>query len=236
MVAIKELRWRSALLEGFAVLVAILLAFGIDAWWDIRSERAEARAYIEAMRTELIANRETLREELDVLRGWMAESEQFLNTVVAPDASPSYDEVRKMVWETGPYRTTPLARAALDDLISSGGFQVIESAELRRVLADYERSLDRDAGEQQDIREFFNRFVLPYHVSQGSYTEFDWEEYAEIQESPVVFPFDVEAFVGNRTYANLLIARILEYANLRDAHRDVLEKIDQALALVDGAF
>ena len=63
-------------------------------------------------------------------------------------------------------------------------------------------------------------------MSRGSFTEFDWEEYNEMPESPVSFPLDVDAFAGNRTYANLLISRILEYGNLRDAHRDLLEKIE----------
>jgi hypothetical protein len=236
MGGIGELQWRSAVLEGFAVLVAILLAFAIDAWWDLRSQQAEARAYIEAVRTELIANREALIEELEILRGWVEESELYLNTVVAPDASPSYDEVREMVWKTGPYRTTPLARAAIDDLVSSGGYKAIDLAELRRALADYARSLDNDATEQEDVRNFFNEFIYPYHVGQGSFTEFDWEEYNELPESPVSFPLDVEAFAGNRTYANLLISRILEYGNLRHAHRDLLEKIEKALALIDANF
>ncbi len=84
------------------------------------------------------------------------------------------------------------------------------------------------------MRDFFNQFVYPYHVGQGSFSEFDLEEYAELPESSVSIPLNVEAFAGNRTYANLLIARILEYANLRDAHRDLLEKIEKALVLIDG--
>ncbi len=221
-----ELKWRSAVLEGFAVVVAILIAFAIDAWWDLRTQQAEARAYIEAVRTELIANRETVIEDLKTLRGWVEESERYLNTVVAPDASPSYDEVREMVWKTGPNSTTPLARAAIDDLVSSGGFQTIDLAELRRALADYARSLENDATEQEDVRDFFTQFIYPYHVGRGSFTEFDWEEYNELPESLVSFPLDVDAFAGNRTYANLLISRILEYGNLSDAHRDLLEKIE----------
>ena len=73
-------------------------------------------------------------------------------------------------------------------------------------------------------------------MSRGSFTEFDWEEYNELPESLVSFPLDVDAFAGNRTYANLLISRILEYGNLRDAHRDLLEKIEKVLTLIDGAF
>jgi len=37
MALMETLRWRSAVVEGFAVLVGILLAFGIDAAWDARA-------------------------------------------------------------------------------------------------------------------------------------------------------------------------------------------------------
>ena len=232
----QEIKWPRITIEAAVIVVSILLAFSIQAWWELRSQQAEARAYIEAVRTELIANRETIIEDLKTLRGWVEESELYLNTVVAPNASPSYDEVREMVWKTGPNSTIPLARSAIDDLVSSGGFQSIDLAELRRALADYARSLENDAAEQEDVRDFFNQFIYPYHLSRGSFTEFDWEEYNELPESPVSFPLDVDAFAGNRTYANLLISRILEYGNLRDAHRDLLEKIDQALSLIDSAF
>ena len=54
------MKWRSAVLDGFAVLVRILLAFAIDAWWDLRNQEEEAQAYLEALETELIENREII--------------------------------------------------------------------------------------------------------------------------------------------------------------------------------
>ena len=209
------------------------MAFAIDAWWDIRTQQEEAHAYIEAMRTELIENREILLEGLDAIRGWVLESEDFLNTVVAPGASPSYEDVRKMVWETGPSRTTPLLRAAVDDLTSSGGFKIIDSRELRQALSNYLRALDGDAVEQDRVRDAFSRFVLPYHLNHGSFTEFDWEQYAELNDSPAEFQLDVEEFVENRAYANLLISRILGYSNLRDTHRNIIEEIDKTLKIIE---
>lgn len=233
MVDSRELKWRSALLEGFAVMVGILLAFSIDAWWDLRTQREEAHAYLEAVRTELLENREILNEDLEMLRKWVSESEGFLNRVVAPNASPSYDEVREMVWQIGPDQTIPLLRVAVDDLISSGGVKGIDSAKLRRALAGYVRALDHDASEQDGVRQVFDRFVLPYHLDNGSFTEFEWEGYAEVDQSPVTFQLDPDAFVANRRYANLLISRMLGYSNLRDSHRDVVEEIDGTLALID---
>lgn len=216
------------------MLLGILLAFSIDAWWDLRTQNEEARAYVAAIRTELQANQEALGEELATISAWVSESEWYLNNVVSPDASPKYDQVREMVWKTGPDRTVPLARAAIDDLISSGGFQVIDSPRLRRSIADYIRALDEDADELQDVRDSFNQFIYPYHIQEGSFAEYDWEAYSELPESPVAFELNVQAFANNRVYANLLISRILEYSNLRDSHRNVLEKIEAVLALIDS--
>ena len=228
----QELKWRSAVLDGFAVLVAILLAFSIDAWWDLRIQDEEARAYLEALETELIENRKIIDRDFETLRNWVAQSRTFLEDVVSPKAEPSDEQVRRMVWETGPEQTTPLLRAAVDDLKSSGGLQAIRSAELRRAIAEYVRELDRDASELDDLRNNFREYVLQYHIQYGSFTEFDWEEYAEVDESLVSFELDREAFAANRTYANLLIVRILNYSNLRDTHREVRAQIDRVLTLI----
>ncbi len=229
---LSQLNWRSAVLDGAAVLIGILLAFSIDAWWDLRGQREEARSYLAAIETELVSNRSALVEELQIIRSWVAQSEGFLNDVVSPDASPTYDQVREMVWLTGPNRTTPIARAAIDDLVSSGGFQVIETPELRRALADYVRALDNDASELEDVRDFFNLHVLPYHIAEGSFTEFDWEAGLELPESPVTFEMNTAAFAGNRVYANLLISRILEFGNLMNAHQVLIDRIDVVLELM----
>lgn len=232
MSANQQLKWRSAVLDGFAVLVGILLAFAIDAWWDLRNQDEEARAYLEALETELIENRRIIEHDLESLRNWVADSRAFLEDVVSPDANPSYEQVRWMVWETGPEQTTPLLRAAVDDLKSSGGLQAIKSAEVRRAIAEYVRKLERDASELEDLRNNFREYVLQYHILHGSFTEFDWEEYAEVDASSVSFELDTGAFAANRTYANLLIVRILNYSNLRDTHREVQEQIDTVLSLI----
>lgn len=86
--------------------------------------------------------------------------------------------------------------------------------------------------ELEDVRDIFRDYQLRYHVRYGSFTEFDWEAYAEVDDSPVSFELQVEAFAGNREYANLLISRILNFGNLRDTHREVLGQIDQVLKLI----
>ena len=117
-------------------------------------------------------------------------------------------------------------------MVSSGGITLIESAELRRSIAQYIRAVEHDSGEQEDVRQAFLAFVLPYHLEHASFTEYDWEEYVGVATSDTTFELDQEAFVENRDYANLLISRMLGYGNLRDSHNAVLRNIDTTLSLM----
>ena len=109
----------------------------------------------------------------------------------------------------------------------------MEAPELRRALADYLRALDNDGSELEDVRDFFNLHILPYHIAEGSFTEFDWEAGLGLPESPVTFEMNTAAFAGNRVYANLLISRILEFGNLINAHRVLIDRIDVVLELME---
>lgn len=53
--------WRRALIEGFVIVVSILLAFGIDAAWETSRERAEEAQFLADLRDEFDANRTALR-------------------------------------------------------------------------------------------------------------------------------------------------------------------------------
>ena len=140
----QNLKWRSAVLDGFAVLIAILLAFGIDAWWDLRNEDEEARSYLQALKTELIDNRATIDQDIQFLQSLVAESQSFLDDVVSPEASPTYEQVSEMVWTIGPDQTTPLLSAAVD------------------------------ASALASVRSDFRDFNLRYNIQNGSFTEFNW--------------------------------------------------------------
>jgi hypothetical protein len=55
----QNLSWSRVLIEGLVIVGSILLAFGIDAWWEGRQERSLERQYAERLRTDLVAD--TLR-------------------------------------------------------------------------------------------------------------------------------------------------------------------------------
>ena len=67
MKIIKQIQWVRIFSEGTAIVVSILLAFAIDAWWERRSEAAQALALEEGLRADFL----TLLDDHTVGRVWI---------------------------------------------------------------------------------------------------------------------------------------------------------------------
>jgi hypothetical protein len=54
--------WTRLIAEGLAIVVSILLAFAIDAWWEQRQDTAEERRILVSLRDEFTEIRALLNE------------------------------------------------------------------------------------------------------------------------------------------------------------------------------
>ena len=61
----REIPWPRILAEGTAVVVSILLAFSIDAWWDERKERADEHQVLLGLKAQFKANQREARAVID---------------------------------------------------------------------------------------------------------------------------------------------------------------------------
>lgn len=139
--------WPRIAVEIIAVVASILMAFGIDAWWDVNQARLDEEVALGALRSEFLQNRSSLVERIELNRMGMARVRDFLR------ASP--DELRS----TGPdilvdFANDLWAPLTFDPALgaTSGyltqGVVVTEQGELvRRAVTDWERSF-LDAGEE----------------------------------------------------------------------------------------
>lgn len=54
--------------EGAVIVASIMLAFGVDAWWQERQEGAKEQAVLVALRSELLDARQAFESQLGLLR------------------------------------------------------------------------------------------------------------------------------------------------------------------------
>jgi len=139
----RSIPWPRILAEGFAIVVSILLAFGIQAWWEERQERIEEREILVGLRDELSEIRDVIDEDLrdagsaqSLLRAFISMSPE--EAARMPNDS-AYFTV--LIPVTRAY-AQPRPRGFLDATVSSGRLGLIRDDGLRAALSDF---LARDA-------------------------------------------------------------------------------------------
>lgn len=231
---LQSLRWQSALLEGIGVLVGILIAFGIDAAWDTRGDREREAVYLEALQAEIATNRARFEDHREFLRWTLQEDEKALRTVVFAEGPVTSDVILAMS-ETlpGSFLVLP-ERAALSDILSSGGISFVEDPGLRRLISRYADALDQQVAAQENLVGLWRGRMSAYFEAHGSLYDMaesrDW-----VTGGLGDFDFDVEAFEGNREFGNLVVHRSILAGLAVDATDELLGVIDELSAALDEA-
>lgn len=78
--------WRRAVGESAFILLGILGAFWVDAWWDGRQEAERRASLLAAVHAEAVQNREALAQEIDTARVRLAAIDEFFR--LEPSAVP----------------------------------------------------------------------------------------------------------------------------------------------------
>jgi hypothetical protein len=144
-------------IEGLTIIASILLAFGIDAWWDARKERLVEGQYLSALRVEFqngldevssdLQNQETLRSLLSYF---------VRQSSVPPDSLRTILRLAASVNNIAP------PTSVMEEIVSSGRLQVIRSAELRESIVAYRQMLEKLEINERVHHDFVNERFIPY--------------------------------------------------------------------------
>ena len=157
MSADRDISISRLIFEGTAIVISILLAFAIDAWWDERRERVREGEILLALQADFKANREEAAAVIALhvdtanlfteFRSMQAEviaglSPEKRSAIVAALVNPAtYDPVR----------------GTLDMLLGGGNLDLISDPELHKGLVSYTYAVD----DALDDANFMTQTALP---------------------------------------------------------------------------
>lgn len=144
-----RLGMRRAIAEATVVVLSILLAFAIDAWWDDRQLRAEEQDVLEALLSEFELSRDDLLATLDVHERSRRSTVRFLKLSGDEVSTMNIGEIEDVIRFLAYPRTFDPVRGSLDALIGSGKLSIIEDRRLRVALTTFVNLVD-DAQEDRD--------------------------------------------------------------------------------------
>jgi len=139
--------WLRLSLEGVVVVASILLAFGIDAWWDGRQAIRDEDELLVGLREEASANLALLRTYVDSLEMNRERLGRFIMSDPVAFAESQGDSawlsaIRPQFRDFSP----KLSYGFLDGAIAAGKLELVGDVELRAALAGLRRFQDEADG------------------------------------------------------------------------------------------
>jgi hypothetical protein len=150
-----QIPWLRVFVEGVVIVGSILLAFGIEAWWDGAQERELELEYVGSLIQDLRSDTASIASILSETRK-RAEYGQQVLAVYEAGARPDSPEEFVRAVEYASYFSDPgYTTTTIDDLVSTGNLRLVRSKEVRDALSRYYEEIEwtsqfRDA--QRDVQ------------------------------------------------------------------------------------
>ncbi|MEM7430504.1 MAG: hypothetical protein AAF351_01065 [Pseudomonadota bacterium] len=226
----KDIPWKRLTAEGAAIVVSILLAFAIDAWWDDRIERNTAREYADNLLVEVRANINDLEEHVKRHNDKVVAGAELLRLMKNDDLGPSDERTRALVTSMVFIDDFRPATSALDNLLGAGGLGLLENTKLQLAVSQYGQSIYNHNTLQDELLEFFFGVFIPFLSERISLLDVDFVHQELSDQLPnSSFQFEPSALANSMQFENLVARRVnAEY----DAARFAQRLIESANALV----
>ena len=232
----KKIPWTRLAAEGAVVVVSILLAFWIDAWWDGHLESKREQDQLAAMREEFFESVIALDEVLESIEQHASAVDELIHLLKEAKREPVEVPGRLLGFAIG-WRTSDVSTSTLDALIASGDLNLLQNKALRADLAKLPASLLNVTEDELMAMEFAESIMASFLAREGlaeaAYANRPGFERADAPDSAIVTPS--AEFVG------LLMARRVHFGFsitglpfVKTELADLIGKIDEELAHAPG--
>ncbi|MBT8450119.1 MAG: hypothetical protein KJO69_10540 [Gammaproteobacteria bacterium] len=132
-------------LEAFVIVISILLAFGIDAWWQERLDLADVQESLTVLRRDLVDAVHQLEEYQQFSKQTAIASLAAVSALSEPSAitEDKQAKIETDLIRSTYRRTIRLPRAGYTDLLNTGNLGKIENRVLRDKIVQYHEAAER---------------------------------------------------------------------------------------------
>ena len=163
MKRIGKIPWPQVLAEGVIIVVSILLAFSIDAWWDRRNDRLEEREILLGLKIEFV----DLRERLDRWGKMNRTGQGFIERYLSDDLSEMEPGDIEFTFAHALAVNVLDQGGAVDSLLSSGRLEKIGDLEIRGRLVKWPDWLEDIHTNDLSARNYSMQEIAPFLAAHG---------------------------------------------------------------------
>ena len=241
----RHIPWPRILAEGAIIVVSILLAFWIDAWWEGRQAAASEEVVLQTLLDDLVAKRQLLAERNRFVGAIRQSAESLLKISSGTHTMPSEDSIDKLIsdvwWVSNDAQWTS---APLESLVASGGLSLISNPELVQSLEALRVAIERVKYHSRNDQEFHNRVMTPFMIEHADMAQITTSMKHRPGQPEIVVTLTDYGF-GRRSnhsemlasvpFQNLLVAKIERCLDLLETgHPGVEKHLTSAISMLEA--
>jgi hypothetical protein len=143
-----------------AIVLSILLAFWIDAWWQDRSDQIRLTEYLSQVRADTLDNQNRLTEALQLEKGQLGAVQGIFAALISPvpmtlDSAKEWTQLEPgFLWYSDPR----LLDGAITALVATGDINLVRDPRVKTALIRYLGQLKADMNEfDRGVNHYFSR-------------------------------------------------------------------------------
>jgi hypothetical protein len=165
---VQRIPWLRVFVEGAVIVLSILLAFGIDAWWDGVGEASRRKALLEGLQADFDLAATQFEVQNAIGQTVVEATERWLELSRSAEASPSLVPLADTLLSEMLYVTLfepPLG--AVEALINGGDMSVLEDPQLARDLTTWMALLNTYQEREEYAVAVYHDQLMPYLIESG---------------------------------------------------------------------
>ena len=225
----QNIPWKRLAVEAAAIVVSILLAFWIDAWWDDRKDQLEEKEILIGLEVEFI----DLRDRLDQWARYNRMGVQFIGQYVSESVTEMDLHSIELTFAYALVVNVLDQGGALDALLTSGRLERISDRSIRARLTKWPDWLEDIHTNDLSSRDFVMRGIGPFIARYGFPHSVcaEPELFLVCSESGPVPPAYIQ-LAADSEFRSLLIMRRAWMLSAALDHESARDEANQILAML----
>ncbi len=236
------INWKRIAVEAAAIVVSILLAFAIDAWWDDRKERIEEREVLHGLKSEFSRYRDDLAISIEIQASVLLVTSDLLVATRRGFWESEIHTIDEALVNLSDPRSHDFGGGVLDALISSGRLEMISNNDLRVKLATWSEVFNEIRDDELRNITFITDHVYPYmmrwHIPQSRGLEMccSWTKWPLPTKSVADDPDALSRLLNDPEFEIMVEMRLEDFSHMAFEFENGLREMDEILGALDESL
>jgi hypothetical protein len=164
-----QIPWLRVFVEGVVIVGSILLAFGLQAWWEGRRERRDEQELVFAFTAEFDGVEAELDRAREVHQARRESTAELIRLIDQGTPLPGADSLWSLMRAAGRATTLDPPNGVLSSALGAGSLTLIQNDSLRVLLASWPRLVSDHAGTEGNAHAWINAQLRPWLVAHDAF-------------------------------------------------------------------